>query len=67
MYGIDWNGPLPSEEEADRVVVPECSVFLRDTDYEELTTLVDPNSMSVDYGLDLYLECLRFVSRVVRV
>lgn len=63
-YGIDWEGPTPSDStsyEIDMVEVPEtptptnCSLT-------NIETSVDPLAHSEEYGMDLYLQVLNIVT-----
>ena len=61
FYGVDWNGPIPSEVETESVQVPlvECPY-----DYFEQLRLINPFSHSESYGIDLYLSTLEFLQNV---
>ena len=61
LFGIDWDGPLPLEEEEVRVVVPECPCPLTDVQLDELSTIVSPLSSSTNYGIDLYQSVVQYV------
>jgi len=61
-YGIDWEGPSPSEEwggplgSADEsVVIPETSLPLSLETYEELARTIDPCQYSEFQGVDIYM------------
>ena len=60
-YGVDWNGPLPTDDDAERVVVPDISIKLDDEEYAELQETIDPKAFSTDYGIDLYLATMNFI------
>ena len=60
LYGVDWDGPLPLNEE-DAVIVPNTLTLLSDEDMQQLASQIDPLAVSYDFGIDLYLECLQFV------
>ncbi len=55
LYGIDWYGPLPGEDDPDRVVVPAVECPLDHQEYLELCQSVDVLSTSDNYGINLYL------------
>jgi len=68
-YGIDYEGPTPSEEwhgpllanENNPVEVPPTGCPLNDSDWQELNTNFDPTRESVCHGVDIYLEVLEYV------
>ena len=63
MYGVDWDGPLPLEEnDPDTVSIPAISLDLSDDVEQLLVSQVNPLAFSHEFGIDLYLECLRFLS-----
>ena len=57
LYGVDWSGPIPinDEDEVDSVEVPPIMTVLSDQQYSELTALVSPLHVSDNHGLDLFL------------
>lgn len=61
MYGIDWDGPLPLDEN-DSVCVLSTTLPLSDSDVEQLTSLVNPLAFSDNFGVNLYLKCLQFIA-----
>ncbi len=63
LYGIDWDGPSPLEDDAESVIVPECPCPLNDDEVDELAALVSPLQASQDYGIDLYQLALHFVTQ----
>ena len=62
-YGIDWNGPCPSdcEEGVNSVAVPATECPLSDTQYDELTSTISPFDWTDNNGINLYLATLSFV------
>ena len=64
-FGIDWSGPLPTDEETSEVEVPQTFCPLNDEDEAELTRTVSPSAQSNNYGIDLYLATLSFVQHKV--
>ena len=60
-YGIDWNGPLTSDEEVQSVTVPDTVIPSITDIYDVLHENVDPLAYSRDYGIDLYLKALQYV------
>ena len=67
LFGVDWNGPLPSESDdtGDAIEVPETFCPLDAADQQELSHCISPSALSNDYGIDLYLATLSFVQEKV--
>ncbi len=65
LYGVDWNGPIADDEEADSVNVPTIDCPLSDAEYEELCSTVSPLSSSSNYGIDLYIRTLSFFEHLL--
>ena len=63
-YGIDWDGPLPDENDDDyaQVEVPETRNPLSEDNFHELVWSIDPLSASESYGTDIYLSVVSFIS-----
>ena len=59
-FGIDWDGPCPSSEGENAVMVPETPAPI---DTSDLMRIVPPLSDSSFYGSDLYEKALDFVCR----
>ena len=64
-YGIDWNAPLGTDEDADAVELPTTRNPLTVTDYVQLQQVIDPYSNSDDHGIDQYLLAVDFVEHKV--
>ena len=63
MYGVDWDEPLPLEEnDPDTVSIPAISLDLSNDVEQLLVSQVNPLAFSHEFGIDLYLECLQFLS-----
>lgn len=60
LYGIDWDRPLPLEDEG-TVEVPNCPCPITDIQLDELSNIVSPLSSSANYGIDLYQSVLQYV------
>ena len=60
-FGIDWGGPVSSEDSS--VSVPETNCPLTACDLQELQCAVTPLASSSEYGVDLYERTLDFVGR----
>lgn len=63
MYGIDWDGPLPPEQNS--VEVPDTECPLRPGDYAALKDEVNPLDDTTVHGIDIYQKTLAFVTRIV--
>ena len=61
LYGIDWDAPLSTDNDADMVEVPEVHNPLSETDYTELCETIDPLSATDNHGIDHYINAVQFV------
>lgn len=61
LYGIDWDGTMATDDDAERVHVVNTDVPLIDADFVELCQLIDPLSESNDHGITQYLDTVSFV------
>ena len=63
MYGIDWNAPFSSNEEAmeDSVVVPVTDCPLSLADLAQLRAVVNPLAETDNHGIDFYVQTVEFV------
>ena len=65
MAGIDWDGPIPFCE--DNVVDIEAPpTLLCNEDYQELSQTINPLDHNSQYGIELYIESIQFVSSKIR-
>ena len=69
-YGIDWEGPPPSEawdgplhSTNESVVIPQTSLPFSLETYEELASAIDPCQYSEFQGVDIYIQTLTFIER----
>ena len=60
-YGVDWNGPLPTEPGGSVVDVVPPEVALDPTIFDELLDEIDPLTECGDYGVQLYVNCVSFM------
>ena len=66
MYGIDWDGPVPSASwgsstNDDVIVVPETEI---NTEHDQLFLLqhnINSLRQTENYGIDIYENTLQFV------
>ena len=63
MYGVDWDGPLPTDENI--VEVPDTPCPLSHESYAVLTNEVNPLDETTVHGMDLYERTLAFVTRTI--
>lgn len=56
LYGVDWDAPLTSDDDAEAVEVPATINPLTSRDYLELQQSVDPTVGSDSHGVDHYLN-----------
>ena len=66
-YGIDYEGPLPSERidgetwDENAVEVPEITCPLYDAQLNHLRMMVNPVDTSFSYGIDMYFRTVQLV------
>ena len=62
-FGIDWDGPIPLEEECDAVVIPNTPCPCRESDLAAIAAVCSlQRVLSSDcHGVDVYLEALNFI------
>ena len=59
-YGIDPNGPIPTDSDA-HVGVPESPLHFSDSDLSSLRQTVDPCAPSDNHAIDLYEQTLEII------
>ena len=52
-YGIDYDAPIPSQDDKNGIEVPECA-YINDADLTSLKLVIDPLQQSNEYGIDIY-------------
>ena len=60
-YGVDDEGPEPTDSDEGAVSVPQLNFELHSTDLQRLRDTVDPLSPSNSYGIDLYEQTVDFI------
>ena len=65
-YGVDWNGPLPTEPGGSVVDVVPPEVALDPTIFDELLDEIDPLTECGDYGVQLYVNCVSFMESRIK-
>jgi len=53
-YGIDYDVPIPSQDDESGIEVPVCAYSISDTDMTALKLAIDPLHQSSEYGMDIY-------------
>lgn len=66
MYGIDWDGPVPTVEEY-QVSVPGIVCPIMEAQLADLKETIDPLSNSTFYGVELYLKTQSFVQEQMSI
>ena len=62
-YGIDWEGPVPTEVDDDNIVeIPETNFPLTPQQHAVLFESVDALRPSEYHGVDIYLDTLTFLT-----
>lgn len=63
MFGIDWDAPLATDNDVERVSVPAIDCPLTPEDLLELQTSVPLPIVydDYDYGIGYYMESVRFI------
>ena len=62
-YGIDWDGPIPLDDEDDAVIVSETACPCPDDDFASLAALCSLERVlnSDCHGVDVYQQALEFI------
>lgn len=65
LYGADWDGPVPTDDDANRVVVENLPPLLSPTQQRALTDLLPSNTptLSEHWMIDTYTIAKTFVHR----
>ncbi len=59
LYGIDWDGPIPYNE--NEITVPQTFCPLNERNVQELMDTILPSAPCSDYGIDLYTSTVSFI------
>lgn len=69
MFGIDWDGPLPTAfyngeraEEGERIEIPNVDVPISAEQFYQLEAQVDPYEPNRNYGIELFMRTLEFLA-----
>ena len=67
MFGIDWDGPLPSQQWGslqDNIIVPETVIPSQvNIAFQNMQAMVDPMGETSSYGIDLFEKALYHLSQ----
>ncbi len=58
---MDWEGPVPDEDESSAVAVPDTQSPLSANQLAELQSLYDPMQASDNLAIKMYSDVLQFV------
>ncbi|XP_070556644.1 uncharacterized protein [Ptychodera flava] len=64
LFGVDWEGPTPSDDQND-VVVPTIDIGISPIELEDLKEIINPCRESDSYGVDIYLETVNTISDMI--
>ena len=60
-FGIDWDAPLPTGDEAESVSVPDIVNPLTGEEFTELQATISPSTDDDNYGVDVYTAVVHFI------
>ena len=60
-YGIDRDGPISFDDDADQVNVPNHPCPITEEQYRHLQSTISPLDTSEDYGIELYNAAVELV------
>ena len=72
MYGVDFEGPLPSQTYSGEISCessvedPPTACPLNDQQLESFQNAVDPLVSSSSHGLDIYLNAINFIQNILQ-
>ncbi|KAF3980601.1 MAG: hypothetical protein HFP76_01275 [Methylococcales symbiont of Iophon sp. n. MRB-2018] len=64
-YGVDEDGAVSGNNEAEGVPIPRISVELSESQLAQLRQSIDPLCYCSNYGIDIYLQVLSYVNSVL--
>lgn len=66
--GVDWDGPLAYYITCDSgVEVPAVDIPLTSDELDMLCQEINPLAESTEYGMDIYMNCLQHVQRLLQL
>jgi hypothetical protein len=63
-YGIDWDGPIPIDNEIEQVNIDPINNILSNLQLNNLQNIVNPLAEDGNYGINLYLNTLEFIQNL---
>ena len=66
-YGIDGDGPLSETSTDYTIEVPEVQISITEAQLDQLQAWIDPLSNDDNHGINLYVNTLEVVNRVVQL
>ena len=63
-FGIDWNGPIP-EDDNNIVDIREVNNPMLQEEEEELQSIISPTALSDNFGVDIYIRVWEHVHDVI--
>ena len=65
-YGVDWDGPIPIDNDQPCINIPSVDSPISEENLSELVSSFDVENHSSDcHGVDLYLQVLDFIESCV--
>jgi hypothetical protein len=65
-YGIDWEGPIPADDNDNTVFVDDPRNILTDQEFNVLRSLIDPLELDYNgYGVNVYLKTTQIVANIL--
>ena len=61
LFGIDWDAPLPTDDDTQIVSILVPTNPLSEEQFTEFQVTLPPVTQDSDYGLARYLDCVRYV------
>ena len=66
-YGIDYDAPIPSQDDENGIEVPECAYNISDAYLTSLNLVTDSLQQSNEYGIDIYENTVQFLNNLQSV
>ena len=63
-YGIDYDAPIPSQDDESGIEVPECAYSIIDTDMTALKLAIHPLQQSSEYDMNIYENTIQFLNNL---
>jgi hypothetical protein len=66
-YGIDWEGPIPTDNEIEQVNIDPVHNILSTSQLSNLQSIINPLAEDGNFGINLYLRTLEFIQNIQTV